>query len=129
MRKLLICLVCMVGFYFSTFAQKDSSDTVYDNVFKGLEHYNVNYADFADSVKMFVIFQGELIYNTFDNKNIVVRDFNTIITYMQYKKYSLSKARSSKDKGFIGILYTEKRSYQLYMVLNRENKVSVILIK
>lgn len=135
MRKLLIVGMIILGC--STYAQnKLNEKLMFENVFKSLERRTFTMADFADTVKMFVIYRNELAYTRFDSKSLIVSDLNNILIFMfKYDHFKLSSAKSKEDTGFIvdlNFLDEKKNIYrknQIYIVLNKESKISIILIK
>lgn len=130
MKKLLI--VGMLGLCLNSFSQTISDTTsIFNSVFNSLNRRSFEFEDFSDSVKFIVIKDNELFYNNYSNKTSIVLDLNTILLYMfKYDTFTLSKAISPEGlRGFIANISTKIVTNQIYMVLDDENKIKIVLIK
>lgn len=129
MKKLIgICL--LLSIISNTFAQTDVEyQKEYNNITKSLERKNFDNSDFADSVRLFVFLGNNIVHNKKSVNEVTVNDLNTILLYIGYNRFSISQAKSSMDKGFIISLYNPDGFASMYMVVNEDSKVSIILIR
>jgi hypothetical protein len=113
------------------FAQEEIQDPylqVYENIYIGLERQNFNYIDFSDSVNIFTFIDNKIYYNKGTNE-VLISDLNTVLVYLGYDKFSITKCKSEKDRGFIIHLFKENKLSIVYMLIDESNKINTILIK
>lgn len=108
-----------------------STKTLFDNVFTYLNRKNFEFVDFADSVKLIVLNDTELVFASYEGKIATVLNLNTIIlNYFNYSEFTLSEAKSLEGlRGFIANIVVKGVMRQIYIVLDGEDKIKVVLIK
>lgn len=125
MKKLIGILLLLANSVVGQTTYKQTFNGIYSN----LDRKSFSNEYFADSVKMFIFIDNKIAANNLEVNNVAVDGLNGFLTHMKYVGFNIKTSSSEFDKGFIATIYGEKEIYTIWMVVNIENKINIILIK